>query len=105
MVTIWGGSANTKLLQFGVRSSDYANNAGHDDSDYDNDEYMGNNDEYDEYMGNNDPTFDRNEISDELPSSVNLVSNFEKVTETPNTRSKKVYDNMKSVDVDSQMHD
>ena len=31
---------------------------------------------------------------------VNLVSKFEKVTEAPNTSKGKVYDNMKSVDVD-----
>ena len=36
LVTIWGGSADTKPLHFGVQSSDYTNNAGHNDSDYDN---------------------------------------------------------------------
>ena len=30
LVTIWGGSANTKPLQFGVQSDDYANNGGYD---------------------------------------------------------------------------
>ena len=30
LVTIWGGSANTKPLQFGVQSGDYANNGGYD---------------------------------------------------------------------------
>ena len=30
LVTIWGGSANTKTLQFGVQSGDYANNGGYD---------------------------------------------------------------------------
>ena len=93
LATIWGGSANTKLLKCGVQSRDYASNAGYDDS-YDDDEFM----EHD------DPTIYRNEMPDESPSSVNLASNFEKDAEGPNTSSKKVYDNMKSVDVDSQIH-
>ena len=42
LVTIWGGSANTKSLQFGVQNGDYAyaNNGGYDHSDYDNEEKM-----------------------------------------------------------------
>ena len=96
LVTIWGGSDNTKPLQFGVQSDDYANNAGYDDSDYDNEEFI-------EHGG--DPPVDRNERYDESSSLGNLASNFEKVTEASNTSNKKVYDNMKSVDVDSQFHE
>ena len=50
-----------------------------------------------------DPPVERNEIFDESSSSVNLSSNFEKVTDVLNTSNKKVY-NLKSVDVDSQVH-
>ena len=92
LVTIWGESANTKPIQFGVQSSDYANNGGYDDSDCDNEEFM----------ENSDPPVDRNERSDESFLSVNLTSHFEKVAEVPNTSKEKVYDNMKSVDVHSQ---
>ena len=53
-------------------------------------------------MENGDPPIDGNETSGEPSSSVNLSSNFEKVTEAPNISKEKVYDNMKSVDVDSQ---
>ena len=35
-------------------------------------------------------------------TSINSVSNFEKVIAAPNTSKGKVYDNMKSVEVDSQ---
>ena len=35
-MTIWGGCANTKSLEFGVQSGDYANNGYYDDSDCDN---------------------------------------------------------------------
>ena len=91
-MTIWGESANTKPIQFGVQSSDYANNGGYDDADCDNEEFM----------ENSDPPVDRNERSDESFSSVNLTSHFEKVAEVPNTSKEKVYDNMKSVDVHSQ---
>ena len=48
------------------------------------------------------PPVDRNERSDELSSSGNLASNFEKVTAGQNTSKEKVYDNMQSADVDSQ---
>ena len=92
-MTIWGGSANTKPLEFGVQSGDYANNWGYDDSDCDNEEL---------WSTNRDPPVDRNERSDKSSSSVNLASNFEKVTEVPHISKGKVYDNMKSVDVDSQ---
>ena len=34
-----------------------------------------------------------------------MASNFEKVTEAPNKSNKKVYDNMKSVDADSKLHE
>ena len=47
----WGGSANTKPLEFGVQSGDYANKWGYDNSDYDNEEFM----------ENGDPLDDRNE--------------------------------------------
>ena len=50
-MTTWEGSVNTKLLQFGVQGSDYANKTGHDNSGYDNDEHM----------QNNDPAVDLNE--------------------------------------------
>ena len=50
----------------------------------------------------NPPPVDRNERSDELSSSGNLASNFEKVTEGQNISKEKVYDNMQSADVDSQ---
>ena len=56
-------------------------------------------------MENGDPPIDGNETSDEPSSSVNLSSNFEKVTEAPNISKEKVYDNIKSVDVDSQCHE
>ena len=92
LVTICEGSADTKPLQFGVQYGDYATNGGYDDSDCDNEEFMEN---------GNSPV-DRNERSAESSSSVNLASNFEKVTEVPNANKEKVYDNMKSVDVDSQ---
>ena len=53
-----------------------------------------------------DDPVDRNERSAESSSSVNLVSNFEKVTEAPNTSKEKVYDNMKSVeDSQFQLHE
>ena len=52
-------------------------------------------------MGDPSPV-DRNERPDELSSSRNLASNFEKVTEGQNTSKEKVYDNMQSVDEDSQ---
>ena len=50
MVTISGGSANSKPL--GLQSGDCANNGGYNDLDYDNEELM----------GNGDPAVDRNEI-------------------------------------------
>ena len=53
-----------------------------------------------------DDPVDRNERSAESSSSVNLASNFEKVTEAPNTSKEKVYDNMKSVeDSQFQLHE
>ena len=61
-MTTWEGSVNTKLLQFGVQGSDYANKTGHDNSGYDNDEHM----------QNNDPAVDLNEP----PSLVNLASSL-----------------------------
>ena len=53
LVTIWGGSADTKPPHFEVQISDYTNNAGHNDSDYDN-----------KFMQNGDPIVDQNKISD-----------------------------------------
>ena len=50
-------------------------------------------------MESGDPPVDRKERSDESFSSVNLESNFEKVTEALNTSNEKVY-NMKSADAD-----
>ena len=44
LVNIWGRSANTKPLEVGVRSGDYANNGGYNDSDCDNEELMKNGD-------------------------------------------------------------
>ena len=41
LVTVWGGSANTKSLQFGVQNGDYANNGGYD-SDCNNEEFIEN---------------------------------------------------------------
>ena len=53
-----------------------------------------------------DDPVDQNERSAESSSSVNLPSNFEKVTEAPNTSKEKVYDNMKSVeDSQFQLHE
>ena len=95
-MTIWGGSANTKPLQFGVQSGDYANNESYD-SDCNNEEFMENG-----APDVGDPPVDRNERPDELPSSGNLASNFEKVTERQNTSKEKVYSNMQSADADSQ---
>ena len=43
-----------KTLEFGIQSSDYANNGGYDDSDCDSGEFM----------ENDDPPDDRNERSD-----------------------------------------
>ena len=96
LVTIWGGSANTKSLQFGVQSGDYANNGGYD-SGCNNEEFIENG-----APDVGDPPVDRNERSDELSSSGNFASTFEKVTERQNTNKEKVYNNMQFVDVDSQ---
>ena len=48
-------SANAKSIQFGVQSSDYANNGGYNDSEYSNEEFM----------EKGDPPVDRNEISNQ----------------------------------------
>lgn len=80
LVTIWGGFAKTKSLQFEVESDDYANKGGYDDSDY----------EHEEFMENGYSPVDPNERSYESSLAANLASNFGKVTEAPNRGNKKV---------------
>ena len=81
LVANWGGSVNTKPLQFGVQSDDYANNGGYDDSD----------NEKEKFMENGNPPVDPNGRSDEWCLWVNLANNFEKITEEPNRSNKKVW--------------